>query len=37
MPGSPIAGNAAIGNVVDCLFEMSGAPGRASRPAMIRP
>ena len=37
MPGSPIAGKAPIGNVVDCLFEMSGAPDRAGLPAVTRP
>ena len=35
MLGSPITGKAPIGNVVDYLFEMSGAPGYAGRPALL--
>ena len=35
MLGSPIAGKAPIGNVVDYLFEKSGAPGHAGRPALL--
>ena len=35
MLGSPITGKAPIGNVVDYLFEISGAPGHAGRPALL--
>ena len=35
MLGSPIAETAPIGNVVDYLFETSGAPDHAGRPALL--